>query len=213
MIVGCLLCVSKAVGQDAAAEEVVKDNLEVSIFAGAGIPNGGITDFGDTLGAKSGLLVGAAVGYFPTRNFVVGFGLSYTRFGIEATNSVGDQDHRLISPQLYGKYYFFGSSNLVPYAKAALGVDVANFSTRVYDNGTQRYIFRQLSYEPAFSYQLSLGLHYYTFDYGGLFLEAGYHGALSKNAIVDYQNVRFRFDESLSALNVQAGITVFFGSE
>lgn len=213
VVMAVILSAGAAVAQDEGSEEVVKDDIEVSIYGGLGVPSGGITNFEDSLGAKSGVLVGGGIGYFPTRSLVIGLGVTYTQFGIESNANLGGQDHRLISPHIYGKYYFFGGSDLVPYIKGSLGVDIANFSSRVYDNGTARFVFRQLSYEPALAWQVSAGLHYYTFDYGGIFLEAGYHGAVSSDAIVDYQDVRIPFGESIGQIDIRAGITVFFGSE
>jgi len=214
------------VAQDEGDEEYVKDFLEVSIFGGGSLPMGGISDWAieipdrggvEELGAKTGFDFGFDIGYFWTLNLVTGINLTAHQYAIDSdVDVVQDMHHRIYSVSLYGKYYFFGESDFVPYVKAHAGVDVPKFTTIVADpnvGATGGLEYRELSYDPAFAFGLGGGLFYYTFDYGGLFLEANYHTALSENAGGGYEGRSFDFGENISVLDIHAGIKVFFGEE
>jgi len=212
--------------QDEGEEELVKDNLEVALYAGGSFPMGGISDWSHTiperggtaeLGTKSGIDFGFDVGYFWTLNLVTGFNLTYHHYSIDSdVDEVAELHHRIFSVSFYGKYYFFGESDFVPYIKAHAGVDVPKYTTLEYDsnvgeNGGLEY--RELTYDPAFAFGAGAGLFYYTFDYGGFFVEANYHTALSENSGGNYQGFDYEFGENIALLDVHLGVKVFFGGE
>ena len=203
-------------------ELIAKDLLEVSIFGGLAIPAGGLSDWTSTssdlgtaaLGTKTGFDLGVDVGLFLTPSLSLGFDFTYSQFGIQ-TDSVeaSSMNHRIFSPTLYLKYFFFGESNLVPYLKGGAGVDVVKYATRVKETNTNNYAYRELSYDPAFAVTAGAGFFYYTHDYGGLFFEANFHNGFTKNTKGSFHDEKFEFGEQSTLIDIHAGIIVFFGSE
>ena len=206
------LCLVPVFGwaQDEATAGDEKDVLEVNVGAGLGLPMGAIKDWKDTLGAKSGPAGIFHVGYFLSANLVLGVNFTFDQFGIDSSDPNLKQHHRLYSPGLYLKYHFFGTSDLVPFVELDAGADFVKFSTHVYDNGDPKY--RELGYQPGFALGLAAGVHYYTSDFGGLFLQAGYHHGFTKNLTKTYGGNEYTFGENLNLLTLTAGIQVFFGS-
>lgn len=213
---------TSALAQD--DDEYEKDFMEVAFFGGGSMPMGGLSDWTTTnswtgierLGTNFGISFGFDVGHFLTNNLVVGLTFSVSRYSIDSDSSaVASLHHRLISPAAYFKYYFVGEGNAMPYIKAHAGVDVAKYTTRVFDgnidNGALEY--RELSYPPAFAFGFGAGFFYYTHDYGGLYAEANYHTALTSGVTGDYQGYEYPFGETASVLDIHAGIKVFFGSD
>jgi len=207
-----------------AEEESAKDFMEVAVFGGGALPLGGLTDWSVTnpvsgsekLGAQFGFNVGFDVGHFITPDLVVGITATYARFGIDSkVAATSSMNHQTISPAAYLKYYFQGESNLLPYFKMQAGVDVVKFTTLVYDMNVDygSYVYRELSYHPAFAFGIGGGALYYTFDYGGVFAEANYHVGLTKNVIGRYGNPEYKFGATTSIFDIHAGLKVFFGGE
>jgi len=228
LMVFLLLSFSMSNAQD---EEDVKDDLEVSIFGGLGMPFGSVTDWHDSLGAGLGWDVGIEVGYFLTPKLVLGVNFTYYELSIDVPTdpTITDSDggpgvtfislsssakglsHRYYNPSLYLKYYFFGESNWVPYIKGHVGVDNAKFTTLVEGEETvTRY--RSLSYDPNFAFGFGGGLFYYTSDYSGLYIETNFHYSAGKNAEKDYGKI-YVFGENATLFDIHAGISVFFGSD
>ena len=117
----------------------------------------------------------------------------------------------MYSPALYGKYYFMGESNFVPYIKGQIGIDFPKFTTIVTDmniGGQER--FRELSYDPSLAFGLGLGAFYYTSDYSGLFVEADYRMAKTSKTHGDFQGTDYPFGENIGMISLRAGIHVFF---
>ncbi len=207
--------------QDEEEEYFEKDFLEVALFMGGTLPVGGIADWspssprGDIdLGAKLGFNAGFEVGYFLTADLVLGGNFTYHQMAIDSdVEEVSSSKHRIYSPKLYMKYYFFSESNFVPYLKVLAGIDIIKFTTPVIaDAVTDAIKYRELSYDPVFSAGIGAGLFYYTNDYGGLYLEANVHNGFSSNLENDYPNGPYEFGESTTIIDVHAGIKVFFGS-
>lgn len=205
-------------------EESEKDFIEVAIFGGGAMPMGGLSDWtisnettgSDELGAQFGWDLGFDVGHFLTTNLVLGLNVTYAQFGIESDEpAVAAMRHQLIGPAAYLKYYFSGESNLMPYIKGQVGVDIVKFTTRVMDpnldNGSFEY--RELSYRPGLSFSFGGGLFYYTHDYGGLFLEAAYRTALTSGVTSTYEGIDYPFGETAGVIDIHAGIKVFFGTD
>ena len=220
-----LLVALLTLGSIAAAqeeEETVKDFMEVAIYGGGSLPIGGLSDWSSTnpatgteeLGTKFGFDAGFDVGHFLTPNIVIGLNLTYAQYGIESdTAEVASLHHRLICPAVYLKYYFSGESNFMPYVKVHAGVDVAKYTTRVYDGNDEAWVYRELSYDPAPAFGFGGGVFYYTFDYGGVYAEANYHMALTSDVEGTYGDDVFTFGETASVIEVHAGVKVFFGGE
>lgn len=211
LVIGTL-CLLPTFGwaQQEAADENEKDVLEVNASAGLNLPLGAIKNWNDSLGAKSGPSGTFHVGYFLTSNMVLGATFSFSQFGIDSSDPNLTQHHRLYSPAVYLKYHFFGSSSLVPFVEANFGADFLKFSTHVYDRGEPKY--RELGYKPGFGAGVAAGLHYYTSDLGGLFMQFGYHQGFTKNLTKEYGGKEYTFGENLSFFTMTAGIQVFFGA-
>lgn len=207
-LVFLLLFSLTAVAQDYEEEE--RDILEFSVFGGGAIPGSTISDWMDTLGAKTGFDLGFDFGYFLKSNLVLGLNFTYSQFSIDADNEAKSLHHRLYNPAVYLKYYFFGdNSDFAPYLKGHVGVDNPKFTTFIGNVGLPRY--RELSYSPAFAFGGGAGLLYYTSYYSGLFVEVNYHRALSKDVTKTYEGMEYKFGENISLIDVHAGIVVFFG--
>jgi len=190
------------------AQDEERDLLEVCVYGGYGFPSGGASDFGDSLGAKAGLLLGGDLGYFLRYNMVIGFNFTYTQFGIDATGEVGDRSHRLYNPNLYLKYYFMGESDLEPYLKAHVGIENAKFTTLLSDPAK----YRATSYDPSLAFGFGGGLFYYTADYSGIFIEANYHYANTDGAKKEYLDQTLEFEDNIAVFDIHAGIRFLIGS-
>lgn len=210
LIIGLVTFVAWSTGFAQETEE--KDFLEATIHGGLASPTGAVTNWSDTLGAKSGFLAGVEVGYFLTPSIVLGVDLSYYQLGIDATDAASDRHHRYYNIALYGKYYFFSESRFAPYLKAQAGVDNAKFTTSVRDNNGGDPKYRDMSYDPAFAIGAAAGAFYYTSDVSGFYVEAGLHQGFTKNAKGTYQASSYKFGESTSMFELRGGIALFFGS-
>lgn len=190
-----------------------RDFLEIALSAGFSIPNGDLKNWTDSLGAKSGIETGIDIGAFVSSNMVLGFNFTYSQYSIDTDGPAKDLNHRFFNPSIYLKYYLFGDGNLSPFFKVHAGIDNPKFATFVQDqNANPPGKFRELSYGMVFAFGGSAGLFYYTSDYSGLHLEAGYHIGQSSNVAGDFQNVDYNFNAKTGILSVKAGVTVFFGT-
>jgi hypothetical protein len=200
-----------AFGQDVEEEEE-RDVLEFAFYGGVGVPSSGISDFSDTLGAKTGWSIGADFGYFASTSLVVGVNFTYYQFGIDTESQAKDLNHRLYSPAFYAKYYFWNEGRLAPYLKAHVGADFAKFTTFLSSEETGgQGRFREQSYDPVLAFGFGGGFVYYTSWYSGLFLEAAYHYGALENAEKVLDNETLNFGESGGVIDIHAGIAVFFG--
>jgi len=195
------------------AQDEERDVIEINFYGGIGIPGSGLTDWqtgGEERAAKTGFDLGMDVGYFLNPKLIVGINFIYTQFTFDNTMEQSDHSHRLYNPNLYIKYSFEGESYWVPFVKAHVGLDNPKFSTFVTNEAANR--FRELSYDPAFAVGFGLGLFYYTADYSGLYLEANYHHAFSKDVKATYLGNDYKFGEDLATFDIHAGIRVLFGT-
>ena len=202
-----------AFGQDEEEEDYGRDVLEINLFGGVDGPTGDMLEWSDSLGAKTGYNFGLDVGYFVTESLVAGFGFRYAGYGIDANDEdvlAGDLKHRAYTPSLYAKYYLMPASNISPYFKADAGLTFLKFTTWVANENGDRY--RQLSYNPAFSFSLGGGAFLYTSDYGGFFVEGNYHYVGSSDVEADYEGGTYVFGDNLSTWDVHAGIRILVGS-
>ncbi len=203
-----------------------RDVLEVAMYGGAAIPSGGLStwttgeEFGQSIErkARTGFNIGLDIGYYLKPNVNLGISLIYSQFdageptGLPIDPALDKQRHRLYNPSLYLKYNFEGESNFVPFLKVRAGLDNPKFSTYVYDNNTSQFKFRELSYDPAFAFGASAGLFYYTADFSGIYVEAGYHAGLTKNVKATYQDTEYKFNESTGVIWINFGIKLIVGS-
>ena len=213
-VLGLILIVGLALSaqaQDEILEE--RDLLEVSLYGGAFIPSGGVTEFSDSLGAKSGWQIGVDVGYFLKPEWVIGINLCYSEMGIDTNDPNNTQHHRLYNPMAYLTYYFWGEGNLVPYLKGKAGLYNPKFSTAVTNGDGTNLRYRELSYGPAVAIGAAAGVFYYTSDYSGLFVEAGYQTAFTKDVTNESGGIVYTFGETTSIIDIHAGVKLFFGSD
>ncbi len=206
------------------AQDEERDVVEMGFFGGLGIPGSGLTDWktGDyEWAAKTGFDVGMEVGYFLRPNLVVGLNFIYTQFPVDTdtqfpndtSGEMSGHQHRLYNPNFYFKFLFEGESNWTPYLKGHVGLENPKFSTFAQDEaGEGESRFRELSYDPAIAFGLGVGLIYYTAYYSGIFIEANYHQAFSKNAKATYQDDPYEFGEDLSMFDIHFGIRILFSS-
>jgi opacity protein-like surface antigen len=192
-----------ALAQDEVEE---KDLLEANFYGGMGIPAGGIGDWHDSLGAKTGFSMGAEIGYYVKPNITLGLSFAYTQFGIDAKDDADKLHHRLYTPSIYAKYYFETNSNFLPYVKVHMGVENPKFTTFVGNLGGDRY--REKSYDPSFAYGIGAGVFYYTADFSGIFLELNYHRAATKDSEAEYGGQKVKFGENLGLLDIHAGVRI-----
>lgn len=195
--------------QDAAEEE--RDLLELNLYGGLAIPAGGAKDFGDTLGAKTGLGGGFDFGVFIKQNVTLGLGFNYTSFDIDNDNPVVTQKHQLFSPNAFVRYYFQNIGDLVPFVHGRVGLDFPKFSTEVVDNGTRK--FRELSYRPSLAAGIGAGVFLYTSDYSGFYLEADYRQTFADSADKEFKGTNYVFGENYGLIDIRAGIHILFGSD
>jgi hypothetical protein len=189
-------------------DEEERDLLEICFFGGVGSPMGGLGDWHDSLGAKLGWSAGMDFGYFMKPNLVVGVNFQYTQFGIDGPDAVKDASHRLYNPNLYAKYYFSGESDFEPYVKAHVGLENPKFTTSIENDAR----YRAISYDAVLAAGFGIGLFYYRTDYSGLFIEAGYNYADSKDIDRQFSGQTLTFDETIGVLDIHAGVRVLVGS-
>jgi|CXWL01.1.fsa_nt_gi hypothetical protein len=211
VIVGGLIIATLSVPTAAtfAQEEESSDVLEVVLSGGLMVPGGGISDFGDSLGANAGSTISAQVGLFVTPEITVGIDLGYGSLGVDNA-TFESANHQYYNAMLYGKYYFFGESKFAPFVKVLGGVHVPKFSTIVRSNNV--LVLREQSYDPALAFGAAVGALFLTSDNGGLFLEAGYQMSMSDKTSATFQDVEYLFGENAGLLTLKAGFNVFFGS-
>lgn len=197
-----------------AQEEVARDVLELNFYGGLGIPTGDFSNWHDSLGGKTGYIVGIDVGYFVTPQLVAGINFKYSQYSIDnsPTDKAADGlNHRLYNPNLYLKYYFPSQSNWSPYIKAHVGIENPKFTTFVINPNGNRY--RQESYDPAFAIGGGAGLFYYTSDYSGIFLETNYHYASTSDVTADYLGRTYKFDGNISVVDIHAGVRILIDKQ
>lgn len=207
-----------ALAQD--EDEEAGDILEITLSGGLGMPMSGLSDW--QTGAdmpdpevidrapKSGPDFGIDIGYFVTSKLIAGISFYYTEFGIDTDQDAG-HNHRLFSPAIYGKYYFEGESDLVPYVSAKIGLENAKFSTWVSNPAGSR--FREISYDPTLFFGAGLGLFYYTADYSGVFIEADYRMASTESTTGEYLGNDYTFGENIAVLQINLGVRLLIGSD
>lgn len=192
-----------------AQEGEVHDALEVSFITGLGFPGGGITNWNNALNADNGYKFGIDIGYFLTESWLVGFDFTYNMYKVDHPD-VGNLRHRIYSPRLYAKFVRVTETNFEPYAKAHIGIDNPKFTTDVTNVSGDRY--REISYDPAFSFGATAGMFYYTSDYSGLFFEAEFHRALAKNITAVYQRNVYDFNDNYNSFDLNVGVRILIGS-
>lgn len=180
--------------------------FEVTMTGGVSIPVGALKNWYDSVGAKSTFNFGGSGGYFFNDHICLGGYFSYVQFPIDKY----DLNYKLYDVGAYAKYAFTGESNFEPYLKLKAGADFAKFATWVGPNKTQLH---EISYGAGLTMAIYGGALYYTSDYSGIFLEAGYNFAKLKDIGVEYAGEDYKFRDNVGYLDIRAGITVFFGPE
>jgi len=187
-------------------------NFEVTLDAGLTIPSGSITDWYDSLGAKSGFGIGGSGGYYFNNSVCMGIYFSYNRLGMEEPASEGTWERKFQTYDFgaYAKYALVGETNFEPYVKFSAGMIWPKFPTWVGEDANR---LREQSYDPGVSLAGYIGMLYYTSDYGGIFLEVGYHNDFVDGVEADYHGLIYQINDNLNYLQIKGGVTVFFGPE
>ena len=210
------LSIPGAAQEEAQAREQEQEgkwrNFEVVFDGGLTIPLGGLSDWKDSLGAKNGFHIGGSGGYYFTERICVGTYFHYTELGMEKPVAPGEWNLNFWMYDFGGylKYVFAGESDFEPYVKLSGGAIWTKFPTWV--TPTQN-VLRQESYDPGFSMAVSAGVLYYTSDYGGVFLELGYHNDFMKGVEANYRGEVYEMPDDIKYLELRAGLTAFFGKE
>ncbi|UCE25455.1 MAG: hypothetical protein JSU74_05255 [Candidatus Zixiibacteriota bacterium] len=194
-------------------EDYERDVLEINFFGGLDAPTGEMLDWKDTLGAKAGFNFGLDLGYFVKEQLVAGFGFRFGQYSIDAADAdlaAAELKHRLYNPHLYVKYYLMPYSDISPYLKANAGLTFLKFTTWVSNENGDRY--RQLSYDPAYSFGIGGGIFLFTADYGGLFVEGNYHHVSGSSVEAEYEGGTYSFDEDISAWDFHLGLRILVSS-
>ena len=202
---GCLAFSTSSFAQENEAYDV----LEISMIGGLGFPGGGITEWNNGLNAANGPNLGLDIGYFMKPSWIVGFNFTYHALDVDKPE-VGGLKHRIYSPRLYTKLVKITESSFEPYMKAHIGLDNPKFATDVTNAKGDRY--REISYDPAFAFGLTVGTFYFTSDYSGIFAEVQLHRALAEDATASYQGVTYNFGENYTSVDVNLGIRILIGS-
>jgi len=179
---------------------------EVSVNGGLSLPSGALKTWNDSLGAKTGLNFGANGGYFFNDKICLGGYFTYTQFPMKLYKL----HYKLYSVGAYAKYAFTGHTHFEPYIKIRAGADFAKLATWIGPNAAR---LRELSYGAGLNLAAYIGSLYYTSDFGGIFLEAGYNFARLKNNSVENGGVKYKLQDNINYIDVKAGINVFFGPE
>jgi outer membrane protein with beta-barrel domain len=199
-----------AYAQDDDEDDYKWRNFELNIVGGLSLPSGGTSDWYDSLGAKTGFNVGLSGAYFLTNNIGIGAYFTYTRFGVDDAKIENNLSHHLYDAGLYFKYAFTGESSWEPYLRLNAGVLFPKFATWVGEEKTQ---LRELSYDPALSLGIYAGLMFYTSDYGGVYLEAGYHNDITDGIKGEYASEKLNFNDNTNYIEIRGGVSVYFGPE
>ncbi|PKK82874.1 MAG: hypothetical protein CVT49_11220 [candidate division Zixibacteria bacterium HGW-Zixibacteria-1] len=182
-------------------------NFEVGLHCGLAIPSGDLSDWNDSLGAKTGLSVSLSGGYYFTNNICAGIYFDFNSFGMEGNWGL---NYRLYNTGVYAKYALAGESNFEPYVKLTGGITWPKFPTWI---TVDRNVLREQSYDPALGFGGYLGIIWYTAEFGGLYLEAGYQNIMSKDTEADWHGQIYKMPGNISYLQIRSGVTVFFGGE
>ena len=184
-------------------------NFEVLLDVGLTSPSGTLADWKDSLGAKTGLNFGFSGAYYFRDAFCAGVYFHYTQLGIDSDEDYG-MNFKMYDVGSYFKYNFGGESLWEPYIKATIGVNSVKFPTWV--TPSQR-VLREQSYDPGLSLGGYLGILYYTSEFGGIFLETGFHQDPLKDTEANYRGEIYTIDDNLAYLEIKLGIAAFFGPE
>jgi len=181
-------------------------NFEVTLTGGASMPSGSLKNWNDSMGAKSAFNFGGSGGYFFNDRVCLGGYFSYVQFSMDKYSL----HYKLYDIGAYAKYAFTGESKFEPYLKLKAGADFAKFATWA---GPNKSRLHEISYGAGLTMAIHAGALYYTSDYGGIFLEAGYNFAKLKDKRVEYAGENYKFKDNISYVDIKAGLTVFFGPE
>ncbi len=205
-LLALLLLLALALSAFSQDDEEKWRNFEVVASGGLSVPTGTLSDWNDTLGAKTGFNFGLAGAYYFTEKICAGTYLDYTQFNIKDYTL----SYRLYDGGLYGKYCFTGESNFEPYVKLSGGVVWPKFATWI---GDDKNVLRELSYDPVMNFGLYIGTLYYTSENGSIFLELGYHYDQLKDSNSEYASTKHSLMDNVNYINVRIGLNVFFGPE
>lgn len=182
-------------------------NFEVGLHGGLAIPTGDLSDWHDSLGATTGFDISLSGGYYFTNNICAGIYFDYDQFGMDGDWGL---NYRLFKTGAYAKYAFSNESNFEPYFKVTGGISWPKFPTWITVDQNR---LREQSYDPAFGFGGYLGVLWYSAEFGGLYVEAGYQYLMAKDTEADWHGEIYKMPSDINYLQIRSGITVFFGGE
>ncbi|MCX6826910.1 MAG: outer membrane beta-barrel protein [candidate division Zixibacteria bacterium] len=201
VVILLLLFAVSAVAQTNEEEKNAKwRNFEVTVLGGMAIPTSSLKNWNDSLGAKTGLNFGGYGGYYLNDRVSIGTYFTYSQYSMKLYRL----HYKLYDIGTYLKYDFVGKSSFEPYIRISAGGVFAKFATWVDSTGKR---LREVSFRPGLSLGATAGLLYYTFDFGGLFIEGTYHHAFLENSKGTHAGIDYDFKKNLDYIDIRAGIT------
>jgi hypothetical protein len=134
-------------------------NFEVSVTGGMTAPSQTLTDWKDSLGAKTGLHFGGSGGYCFTNMLSAGVYFIYSQMAMKENYGLHFQMYDFGG---YAKVAFGGESYFEPYFKVSAGANSVKLPTWVTPT---RKLLREKAYDAGLSLGGYAGLLYYTSDY------------------------------------------------
>lgn len=184
--------------------------FEVSIGGGPSIPTSDFSSFhADTLGAKSGYQFGVSVGHFVTDLLSLGVGFNYSESKVVSGATPENLLHyRLYSGGVYAKYHFGYSKKVTPYVRLQANVSAPDFTTPLTTPGLS---YRENSYDLSLGVVASLGARISTFEWGGIFVEAGYRYISTAGKGTSFKQIDYVIPADVSQIEISAGFSFDIG--
>lgn len=203
-----MLCSSVAFGQ---YEEVSEQFIEGFVDVNGTLPMGYLKNDllvpGANLNATPGVGLDLGAGYFFTNTLIAGLYFSARNMGVEDFGF----HHRMFEAGLYGKYQFMDATekSWTPYLRITVGLNFSKLATRVKDG--DRYVYRELSYDPALGTGAGLGLYLKLNNRGGIYAEGAYHIDMMDGVGGEFKGVDYNWGDNNQYVVIGAGVVFNIG--
>ena len=161
----------------------------------------------DSLNAKTNIGFDLGVGYYVTNRIVAGIYMDMRNMKTKDF----DLAHRGWAVGIYGKYLLFNMSekSYSPYIKLGGGMIFNKLASKVFDDTTPKY--RELSYDPALTAEIALGMHIKTNDKGAVYLEGAYITDFMDNTTGRYESTDYKWGYNNKYVMIRAGVLFNIG--
>jgi hypothetical protein len=161
----------------------------------------------DGLNAKLGWGMDAGAGYYFSSSLVGG--LYFDLRDMKANDY--SLHHRMYEVGAYGKYFIsgVGGSATTPYVKVSGGMSFSNLVTKV--AGEMGPAYRELAYPPTIGAEAALGVQHKTNEYGGIYLELGFHMDMTDGVTGDFRSVDYPWGGNNTFVMIRGGVMVNIG--